>query len=245
MKGREQVAAVCFRVRRRTIEFLLVQTRSGRWIFPKGGTEPGLTHAQAAALEAFEEAGVHGRIEEQAFASYRRADRANPAHSEDECRALAVHAHLCEVLRQERPKESGRRPTWFCSEKAKKRLQDDRGSKRGAELARIVDRAVDRILRARRLAGAVARLNDFREVSSRDGLRRVQFEAPALVQGAHHAAFFGYRRREVLGPGQPGSVEVAVAGYVSKDPRATTPRNARGPAGANQLMLVAPSRKGD
>src|SRR5882672_5085191 len=69
----EQVAAVCYWVRGSGIEFLLVRTRgSGRWTFPKGSAEPGLTHAQAAALEAFEEAGVHGRIEEASFARYVR-----------------------------------------------------------------------------------------------------------------------------------------------------------------------------
>ena len=46
---REQVAAVCYRFGERGLEFLLVQTRGGRWTFPKGGAEPGLTHAQAAA----------------------------------------------------------------------------------------------------------------------------------------------------------------------------------------------------
>ena len=63
MKGTEQAAAVCFRVQNRRIEFLLVQTGGGRWTFPKGSAEPGLTRAQAAALEAFEEAGSwpHGR----------------------------------------------------------------------------------------------------------------------------------------------------------------------------------------
>src|SRR5580658_2281666 len=72
----EQVAAVCYRWRGDSIEFLLVRTRSGgRWTFPKGSAEPGLTHAQAAALEAFEEAGVHGRIEETSFATYVRRDR--------------------------------------------------------------------------------------------------------------------------------------------------------------------------
>ncbi len=67
----EQVAAICYRVRGDEIEFLLVQTGGGRWIFPKGGVEPGLTHAQAAAMEAFEEAGVHGRMEENPLTQYR------------------------------------------------------------------------------------------------------------------------------------------------------------------------------
>src|SRR5690349_25076170 len=90
----EQVAAVCYRMRGSDVEFLLVQTGGGRWIFPKGSVEPGLTHAQAAAIEAFEEAGVHGRIEEKPFSRYRvrRAGKKGSAKQ-------VVMAHLCEVLR--------------------------------------------------------------------------------------------------------------------------------------------------
>jgi len=75
---RQEVAAVCYRVGGRGIEFLLVQTRGGRWIFPKGGVERGLTTRQSAALEAFEEAGVHGRIEAAAFARYFKSGRIPP-----------------------------------------------------------------------------------------------------------------------------------------------------------------------
>ena len=58
LRSCQEVAAICFRIRGDAIEFLLVQTRhKQRWIFPKGRAEPGLTHAQAAALEASEEAG--------------------------------------------------------------------------------------------------------------------------------------------------------------------------------------------
>ena len=41
LKACEQVAAVCYRVRAGEVEFLLVQTGKGRWIFPKGSVEPG------------------------------------------------------------------------------------------------------------------------------------------------------------------------------------------------------------
>src|SRR5882762_10360204 len=101
LRGSEQVAAVCYRVRKSGIEFLLVQTRGGRWTFPKGGTEPGLTHAQAAAMEAFEEAGVHGRIEEAAFTTYIRRKRSSASE-------LTVNAHLCEVQRLGPPQEARR-----------------------------------------------------------------------------------------------------------------------------------------
>lgn len=158
LRGREQVAAVCYQIRGGSIEFLLVRTRSGRWTFPKGGAEPGLTHAQSAALEAFEEGGVHGRMEEISFARYRTGKR-------DAGRDRAVHAHLCEVLRLGRPQEANRRPTWFPAERAKRCLRQDRPDEKGAELARIVDRAVSRIQRLHALNAAPP-----------DALQKVQFE---------------------------------------------------------------------
>ena len=155
LRGCEQVAAVCYRLRSTGIEFLLVRTNSGHWTFPKGKAEPGLTHAQTAALEAFEEAGVHGRIEEASFAQYvrrKRAARRNSATHSDEGsgeKELTIQAHLCEVSRLDPPQESGRNPTWFSAEKAKRRLCEDRVADFGAELARVVDRAVSRIRRLR------------------------------------------------------------------------------------------------
>jgi 8-oxo-dGTP pyrophosphatase MutT (NUDIX family) len=151
LRGCDQVAAVCYRVRSSGIEFLLVRTNSGHWTFPKGNAEPGLTHAQAAALEAFEEAGVHGRMEEASFARYvrrKRADIRNSTRSEKSGeKEIAIQAHLCEVSRLEAPQERDRHPTWFPAEKAKRRLCEDRTSDFGAELVRVVDCAVGRIRR--------------------------------------------------------------------------------------------------
>src|SRR5208282_1848348 len=123
----DQVAAVCYRVRNGSIEFLLVRTRgSGRWTFPKGSAEPGLTHAQAAALEAFEEAGVHGRIEEASFARYVRRGGARKSAARPGKKEVAVYAHLCEVFRLSPPRESKRNRTWFSAEDAKRRLREGR-----------------------------------------------------------------------------------------------------------------------
>lgn len=146
----EQVAAVCYRVRNDVIEFLLVRTRGRRrWTFPKGSAEPGLTHAQAAALEAFEEAGVHGRIEEVPFARYVRSKRGytvKPGPKSGE-KVFTVAAHLCEVLRLGRSQESDRDRTWFSAEDARRLLQDGRKTEDGVRLARIIGKAVDRIQR--------------------------------------------------------------------------------------------------
>ena len=157
LRSCQQVAAICFRLRGDAIEFLLVQTRhQQRWIFPKGRAEPGLTHAQAAALEASEEAGVHGRMEETSFTRYVHRKRGDPQPSAGKSRRAAakhrvVNACLCEVSRLSPPEESDRNPTWFSVEKAKQRLRQDRAPNYGAELARVLDRAVARI---RRLGGA-------------------------------------------------------------------------------------------
>lgn len=142
LRGSEQVAAICYRMRNRAIEFLLVRTRGGRWIFPKGSAEPGLTHAQAAALEAFEEAGVHGRMEEAPFTRYFRGEGQGGLR-------VTVHAHLCEVLWLDSPAELDRDPTWFPLNKAKRRLRQRRAKDFGDDLARVLDCAVAHIQQGR------------------------------------------------------------------------------------------------
>jgi 8-oxo-dGTP pyrophosphatase MutT (NUDIX family) len=174
LRSCEQVAAVCYRVRANGIEFLLVRTNSEHWTFPKGKAEPGLTHAQAAALEAFEEAGVHGRIEEASFARYVRRKRsdlrdASRSAAKSAEKDVIVQAHLCEVSRLEPPQEPNRNPTWFSSEKAKRRLREDRTTDYSSELARVVDRAVSRIRRSRSAVSTVTRR------PQKDALQKVQF----------------------------------------------------------------------
>jgi len=215
-KRRQLVAAVCYRIRRRGIEFLLVQTRGGRWIFPKGGVEPGLTHAQSAALEAFEEAGVHGRMEETPFARYFRRKPDRPAASNEKQPSSArrgqsefgVTAYLCEVSRLESPQESNRNPTWFSAEKAKQRLLQGRSPEFGAELARVVDHAVARIRRLHEDSSHVpghaklgyAKLGHTKLVyTRRDALQEVRFEASELAHAQSQmwsGSYARYIRRE-------------------------------------------------
>lgn len=159
---RQQVAAVCFRILSTGVEFLLVRTRRNRWTFPKGGVEPGLTYAQSAAIEAYEEAGVHGRIEEAAFAEYKNGKLRSGERQ-------VIYAHLCEVLRLGEPEELNRNPSWFSPAKAKRRLAEGRAAENAGELARVVDRALARI---RRFPG--------RAILGNDPLMRVRFEAPEL-----------------------------------------------------------------
>ena len=57
-----QASVVPFRRRNQRVEFCLITTRKGNWIFPKGIIDPGETLEQSAAKEALEEAGILGQI---------------------------------------------------------------------------------------------------------------------------------------------------------------------------------------
>jgi 8-oxo-dGTP pyrophosphatase MutT (NUDIX family) len=175
----EQVAAVCYRIRS-DIEFLLVRTRGGgRWTFPKGSAEPGLTPAQAAALEAFEEAGVHGRIEQASFAHYifRKCGKSERRSARD----FIVHAHLCQVVRLARPKEPDRDRTWFSAEEAKRRLRKGRETSGAAALTGVIEKAILRIenLRIEGSQDESAR-NQKRNPAVRPSLSRQSLEKDAL-----------------------------------------------------------------
>jgi Predicted NTP pyrophosphohydrolase len=50
---------------------LITSRRTGRWIFPKGAIEDGLTPWESAAKEAREEAGVIGEVSTTPIGSYR------------------------------------------------------------------------------------------------------------------------------------------------------------------------------
>lgn len=58
-----QVGMLCTRETAQGTEVLLVRTLdTGRWILPKGWPMDGKTLAEAAAIEAWEEAGARGRV---------------------------------------------------------------------------------------------------------------------------------------------------------------------------------------
>jgi 8-oxo-dGTP pyrophosphatase MutT (NUDIX family) len=147
---RTHVAAVCYRIKGDEPEFLLVRTRSGRWTFPKGGVDGDATNADAAAREAYEEAGVKGRIDSDPFHRYFHSKR-DRFRSRRE--VVPVHAHLCEVDRLVSPKEDHRDPTWFNADKARRRLRENRAPEFASEVIQVIDRAVSRIqLRSRKPA---------------------------------------------------------------------------------------------
>jgi len=143
----KQVAAVCFRRTPAGVEFLLVNTDSRKWTFPKGRTEEHLSHCQAAAKEALEEAGAAGVIDRKHFHVYRHSKRASLRNLK--VREFAVKAFLLEVRRLRRPQESLRNPTWFRPDLAKHMLAKRREFRYGNELSQVIDKAICRIQQPR------------------------------------------------------------------------------------------------
>ena len=139
-----QVAAVCYRKQGASVEFLLVNTNGGsKWAFPKGSTDPHLSHSQAAEREAAEEAGALGTIEPRHFHLYIHSKGVfwQPGGVQE----FVVKAFLMEVHELRRADEPQRNPTWFSPTEARQRLAKGREVKYAREMEAVIDRALERI----------------------------------------------------------------------------------------------------
>lgn len=66
-----QSGVIPFRLEKGKIEILLITSRRRkRWVIPKGIIEPDLTPQESAQKEAYEEAGISGKIYEEAIGQY-------------------------------------------------------------------------------------------------------------------------------------------------------------------------------
>lgn len=113
---RTQFAALCYRIKNDKLQFCLITSRRNkRWIVPKGWPMDGETPMDAAATEAFEEAGVRGKVHGRPVGvfSYTRI------HSNDELPCIAVVYPLMvkKVLRTW-PERKERDRKWLSRKKA-------------------------------------------------------------------------------------------------------------------------------
>lgn len=107
-----------YRRRKGQVEVLLVTSRRrGRWVIPKGQIEPGLTSRRSARREAFEEAGVKGKMPEEALGWYRHGLNGTAEPTE-------VFAMLVTDFYDDWPEAGLRRRRWMPIEEARRRLKD-------------------------------------------------------------------------------------------------------------------------
>ncbi|AFY99830.1 NUDIX hydrolase [Calothrix sp. PCC 6303] len=66
-----QSGVIPYRIINGNVEVLLITSRERQnWVVPKGGVVRGMSPADSAAKEAWEEAGVIGKVHQEEFASY-------------------------------------------------------------------------------------------------------------------------------------------------------------------------------
>jgi 8-oxo-dGTP pyrophosphatase MutT (NUDIX family) len=100
------------------LEVLVVTTRqSKRWIIPKGWPIKGLTPSKSAAREAFEEAGVMGKIGARSIGAFRYKKLANGGDDEAECE-VKVFPLLVKRQSAMWPESDQRAIQWVDPEKA-------------------------------------------------------------------------------------------------------------------------------
>ena len=120
---RAQFAALCYRVVKDKVQVLVISSRgTGRWILPKGWPMDGKTPAEAALQEAWEEAGVIGKVVSAPLGlySYQKVKEDAPDFP---CIAV-VYAVKVKSLSKDFPEAGERRVKWVGRKKAAKLVDE-------------------------------------------------------------------------------------------------------------------------
>lgn len=100
-----------------TVRVCLITSRdTGRWIVPKGWPKKGSASHEQAAYEAYEEAGLQGRIGKKSIGRYGYLKRLDDG-SEVKC-VVSVFALLVERQAKKWPEQEERRKLWVAPETA-------------------------------------------------------------------------------------------------------------------------------
>lgn len=119
-----QVAALPLRKRKGKTQVLLITSReTKRWVIPKGWPMDGVTDYQAAKIEAFEEAGVDGRISKVPLGHFdyeKRLKSGGVKHVR-----VMIYALKVSTLKRNWPEKDQRERKWFSPETAAERVLED------------------------------------------------------------------------------------------------------------------------
>ncbi|KPU84538.1 NUDIX hydrolase [Marinosulfonomonas sp. PRT-SC04] len=120
---RTQFGALCYRVQDDRVQVLLVSSRgTGRWIIPKGWPMDGETPAGAAATEAYEEAGVEGKISDICLGIYSYTKTI--PKGDNLPIVVAVFPFKVKRLLKDFPEAGERKRKWFSLKKAAAMISD-------------------------------------------------------------------------------------------------------------------------
>ena len=123
-KLQKQIAALPYRRDGKGIEILLITSReTRRWVIPKGWPMRGKKDWNSAAREAFEEAGVEGKIGKKSIGRFvydKRLASGKLAPTEVTVYPLSVN-----VILGQWPEKSERRRKWMTAAEAAEQVMED------------------------------------------------------------------------------------------------------------------------
>lgn len=136
-----QVAALPYRrLVDGSLQIMLITSReTGRWVIPKGWPMKRRTASQAAAQEAFEEAGLRGRIGEQPLGAYGYVKRRKNGQLQ-QC-TVTVYPLLVRGQAADWPEHGQRQCVWYPQDNAAAQVAEP-------ELAEIIETLDERLLGA-------------------------------------------------------------------------------------------------
>ena len=119
---RSQFAALCYRVVHNEVQVCLITSRrTKRWILPKGWPMHKQTPAEAAATEAWEEAGLTGKAQDTCLGVYSytktRGKRTLPI-------LVLVYPVHVQNVHSDWPEAHQRKRRWFTPAKAARKLDE-------------------------------------------------------------------------------------------------------------------------
>lgn len=118
-----QVAALCWRLRAGQVQVLLVTSRgTGRWIVPKGWQIDGQDGPASALVEAWEEAGVRGSVENQPLGIYSYVKLMDDGTGRPVM--VTLYAVKVRALMKAWPEMGERRRKWMSPRKAAARVAE-------------------------------------------------------------------------------------------------------------------------
>ncbi|MCF3642500.1 NUDIX hydrolase [Rhizobium sp. TRM95111] len=123
--ARMQYAALCYRLKKRRsqLEVLVITSRdTGRWVIPKGWPMEGRPSHAVAEREAFEEAGVKGRVRKEPIGYY-MYEKALADGLRVPCK-VQVYTLEVDELSKNFPEKGERRLEWVSAEEAVRRVDE-------------------------------------------------------------------------------------------------------------------------
>jgi 8-oxo-dGTP pyrophosphatase MutT (NUDIX family) len=122
--AKKQIAALPYRKHGDGIEVLLITSReTRRWVIPKGWPMRNKADFNAAQQEAFEEAGIEGKMSKKSMGSYIYNKRKKSGRTQ----LIQVTVYAMEVSRllDKWPEQGQRNRRWFAVNEAVELVQED------------------------------------------------------------------------------------------------------------------------